>query len=391
MTSLFVDEETIDIRAVDKEPSSAPDQEPSPGASDGADLWELSSLPERFDLHPNPLINISHEVIAVLAALPRLGYPQDIRQFRLLLLDLVAEVRNRGLFLDYHASVIDKTCFVLCAALDETIMNTDWGEAANWGSNTLVSSVFNQRNGGEVFFDLLDQALRQQMRLVDFLEVQYCLLQLGFRGRYRDMANSPVSEFSASILKLLFRHHKDTMLPEKSREKPVSHGRPFRFIPFSWLLLGAATLMAITVMISELWYGSQSAVLLSQYERLAMEVFYTDTGQDEAASSVQDDETSRLLRSAGVLTGQLFERVWSVTLTPFERESRARAISNELTHAGYLATVTQVRDKWVVKIPATSRQKAELLKNELGIRYNLTGAVELDLLPESGTEWVPGE
>ena len=391
MTSLFVDEETVDIRAVDKEPSSAPDQEPTPGASDGADLWELSSLPERFDLHPNPLINISHEVIAVLVALPRLGYPQDIRQFRLLLLDLIAEVRNRGLFLDYHASVIDKTCFVLCAALDEMIMNTDWGESANWGNNTLVSSVFNQRNGGEVFFDLLDQALRQQMRLVDFLEVQYCLLQLGFRGRYRDMANSPVSEFTASILKLLFRHHKDTMLPEKSREKPVRHGKPFRFIPFSWLLLGAAILVAITVMISELWYGSQSAVLLSQYERLAMEVFYTDIGQEEAASTVSDDETSRLLRSAGVLTGQLFERVWSVTLTPFERESRARAISNELTHAGYLATVTQVRDKWVVKIPATSRQKAELLKNELGIRYNLTGTVELDLLPESGIERVPGE
>ncbi len=383
MTSLFVDEETVDIRAVEKASAAAHDHEPEPGASEGADLWELSSLPERFDLHPNPLINISHEVIAVLVALPRLGYPQDIRQFRLLLLDLIAEVRNRGLFLDYHASVIDKTCFVLCAALDEAIMNTSWGESANWGNNTLVSSVFNQRNGGEVFFDLLNQALRQQMRLVDFLEVQYCLLQLGFRGRYRDVPNSPVSEFSANILKLLFRQHKDTKPPEKAREKPVRHGKPFRFIPFSWLLLGAAMLVAMTVLISELWYGSQSAVLLSQYERLAMEVFYTETGEEETASSVSDDETSRMLRSAGVLTGQLFERVWSVTLTPFERESRARAISNELTHVGYLATVTQVRDKWVVKIPATSHQKAELLKNELGIRYNLTGTVELDLLPES--------
>ena len=167
MTSLFNEQETISIRRSESNRKANND---SPTVS--LDLSGTQKSIENLAIYDNPLLNASSELLALLVSLSRQGTPRDIDDFRQQLLDSIADFKRRGLFLDYHPNVIEKSCFVLCTAFDETILYTVWGEQSGWENNSLLSKVFNQRDGGEVFFHLLEQARRQPSKLVDFLELQ---------------------------------------------------------------------------------------------------------------------------------------------------------------------------------------------------------------------------
>ena len=75
--------------------------------------------------------------------------------------------------------------YVLCTALDETVLNTPWGSQSVWASQTLLSSFHNETWGGEKFFQLLDRLLQDPGRNLHLLELMYLCIALGFEGKYR--------------------------------------------------------------------------------------------------------------------------------------------------------------------------------------------------------------
>lgn len=62
--------------------------------------------------------------------------------------------------------------------------------------------VFNSREGGEYFFDFLDSAYRKPDLLTDFLELQYYILSLGFKGKYLHDNNRLANIYHSVYLKL---------------------------------------------------------------------------------------------------------------------------------------------------------------------------------------------
>jgi len=75
--------------------------------------------------------------------------------------------------------------YVLCALLDESVLDTPWGSESVWGARGLLISFHNETWGGEKFFQALDRLLAYPSGNLNLLELLYLCLALGFEGRYR--------------------------------------------------------------------------------------------------------------------------------------------------------------------------------------------------------------
>lgn len=75
--------------------------------------------------------------------------------------------------------------YVLCTAIDETVLNTPWGSQSVWATQTLLSKFHNETWGGEKFFHLLDRLIQEPARNLHLLELMYLCMALGFEGKYR--------------------------------------------------------------------------------------------------------------------------------------------------------------------------------------------------------------
>jgi type VI secretion system protein ImpK len=74
--------------------------------------------------------------------------------------------------------------YIICSAIDETVMNTPWGAESGWGQRSLLRVYHNEASGGERFFVLLDQLMARPQEYHDLLELFYVLLFMGFKGKY---------------------------------------------------------------------------------------------------------------------------------------------------------------------------------------------------------------
>ena len=201
-----------------------------------------------FQASDNSLINLTAELLALLATLPQQKRPTHLPEFRENLVSLVSSVNNRGRLCGHPQSQMDRCCYVLCAALDESINKTPWGQKDGWENHSLLSRLFQQRNGGEIFFVLLDQARQQPEQQSDLLELMYVLLRMGFQGRYQNSEHvrkegHDLTRLSAELYSELRRIRpapSERPVPSSSRDwKPL---RLYRRTP--WLVMIPALLMA---------------------------------------------------------------------------------------------------------------------------------------------------
>jgi type VI secretion system protein ImpK len=75
--------------------------------------------------------------------------------------------------------------YVLCASLDDVVMNTPWGRTGAWAQNSLVAMLHRNVVAGEGFFQVLDELRRDPSNHQELLTLMYVCLSLGFQGRYR--------------------------------------------------------------------------------------------------------------------------------------------------------------------------------------------------------------
>lgn len=81
--------------------------------------------------------------------------------------------------------VAKKSRYVLCALVDETVLNTAWGEHSIWSQKSLLSVFHHETYGGEKFFNIVDEALNASRKDYQLLELLYLCLSLGFMGKLR--------------------------------------------------------------------------------------------------------------------------------------------------------------------------------------------------------------
>ncbi|UHD16097.1 type IVB secretion system protein IcmH/DotU [Thiocapsa bogorovii] len=102
------------------------------------------------------------------------GLVRQVRQFETC-------ARARGM----TDAVVLPARYVLCALLDESVLDTPWGSESVWGERGLLISFHNETWGGEKFFEALERLLAYPSGNLNLLELLYLCLALGFEGRYR--------------------------------------------------------------------------------------------------------------------------------------------------------------------------------------------------------------
>jgi type VI secretion system protein ImpK len=92
------------------------------------------------------------------------------------------DARARG----YSDGDISLARFAIVTFLDETVLNLHSPVFADWARRPLQQELSGEFKGGEVFFEKLENLLRQpdSSHLADLLEVYLLCLTLGFTGKY---------------------------------------------------------------------------------------------------------------------------------------------------------------------------------------------------------------
>lgn len=219
-----------------------PAVEKSPDFDKATNYWQdTRSLLHHFQASENQLINLSAELLAILTTLSQQQQPGSLPELHQYLLKNMSRLHNRGLQADYPPRMMEKSCYALCAAFDEEIMNTWWGQEAYWENHSLVARLFKQRNAGEVFFILLEQARQNTAKMIDFIELMYLLLRLGFKGRYLDTDGQALTELTNSLYDDVRKYRTESpgfTLPEQGKPwQPLKQPRPLKYLPAIFLTL----------------------------------------------------------------------------------------------------------------------------------------------------------
>lgn len=197
------------------------------------------------DTGQNVLISAGQPLLQALIMLVQGGTPPDLTLFRQQMLQGVSRFYRICAARQLHPSLIGKSAFVWCAALDEAVLSTSWGAESVWQEHTLTGAVFQNRRGGEDFFRYLHLAVHNPVPLRDFLELQFYLLSLGFRGEYRTRPEALAACYSR-LRHILISSRQDSLSAPPGR--CTVRNRPAKCIPlpliFSCSLLLCAAFRA---------------------------------------------------------------------------------------------------------------------------------------------------
>lgn len=327
MTRLFNEEPTIALSRLQVE-----NVEEIP-FSQRVDLSGSAKLIAELNIYANPLLNEATALLGQLAAIPCLGEPQNIGLFRQHLLNAIDAFRQKGILLDYHPSVIEKSTFCLCSAFDEAILYTGWGEQACWENQSLLSKVFSQRNGGEAFFVLLEKACEQPGKLVDFIELQYILLMLGFKGRYRNSDNSELYQIKSDVYVKIRHFRSEYHLPVLEPSMPFVGKQPEKIINIWKVLLTMVAIVIVGYLSSEYWYYNAKQPIFQVADRLGT---VTDNMKTPAQNVLQENNGGQTANSSAKNSGILLSPPqWEVVVAEFADSADAANLIAELRHNKY--------------------------------------------------------
>jgi type VI secretion system protein ImpK len=210
----------------------------------------------------NPLVSCASKLLLLLGKLRHLVSPPNATALRSSTAQAVqnfdASARQAGL--DNETVIVAR--YVLCTALDEAVSNTPWGVASGWTKEGLLVQFHNETHGGEKVFHLLARLTQDVPRHLPLIELIYCVISLGFQGRYHLINNGGVQlEKIRARLAEMIRNNRPPVDPALSPHWRGEAGGAVRLgssIPL-WLLAAIfALLLALSWFGLRLWLNQRS-------------------------------------------------------------------------------------------------------------------------------------
>jgi type VI secretion system protein ImpK len=133
----------------------------------------------------NPLVACATDLLTVAAQLRGSASHPDPEGLREQLIGQIRAFEQCARAKGLTDPVVLPARYVLCALVDESVLDTPWGSQSVWAKRGLLISLHNEAWGGEKFFDALERLLAFPSGNLHLLELMYLCLALGFEGRYR--------------------------------------------------------------------------------------------------------------------------------------------------------------------------------------------------------------
>ncbi|MEQ6341588.1 MAG: type IVB secretion system protein IcmH/DotU [Gammaproteobacteria bacterium] len=130
------------------------------------------------------LMDLMYDGFYVLFMLKNLCIPQDEVTFSSKMVEFLDNFDRNAKKLGASADDIHASKYAFCAAIDETILRSQFSIRAAWERYPLQLVLFGDHLAGENFFVRLDELRAKGASHVQALEVFHMCLLLGFEGKY---------------------------------------------------------------------------------------------------------------------------------------------------------------------------------------------------------------
>jgi type VI secretion system protein ImpK len=160
-------------------PPAAPAYAPAPAApAPRADISEF------LGGGMNPLVQAAAPLLLLGVQLRHSASPPDATHLREQVITQVRRFESHANAAGLPVQTVTAARYVLCAMLDESVLNAPWGEQSGWAQKTLLVTFHGESYGGAKFFQILERLCADFSRHIDLIELMYISLALGFGGRY---------------------------------------------------------------------------------------------------------------------------------------------------------------------------------------------------------------
>ena len=166
-------------------PSASPAYGQQANTASAGSRFEVNAGYFRTSTGLNPLVNAASMLIAVFEKTRHSVSHPDVGGLYKRLINEIKAFDSRAKEQGIRPEVVLAARYIMCAALDEAVLNTPWGAESAWPQKTLLSTFHNETAGGEKFFLILDRMRESPADNLYILELIYICLSIGFEGKYR--------------------------------------------------------------------------------------------------------------------------------------------------------------------------------------------------------------
>ncbi|MDH4396355.1 MAG: type IVB secretion system protein IcmH/DotU [Limnobacter sp.] len=142
--------------------------------------------------------------------------------------------------------------YVLCTVLDEFAGDSIWGGSGVWARHSMLLIHFRETWGGEKVFQLLERFQRDPKRFIQSLELIYCCMGVGFKGKFHiqhegDLAHQALKSQLFKQIRLQ-RGNTPEALADDWTSKAPKHRTRLRVIPWWLAPVGTVCLLSLLYM-----------------------------------------------------------------------------------------------------------------------------------------------
>jgi type VI secretion system protein ImpK len=192
-------------------------------------------------INVSPLIAAASPLLHLLTRLRLARRAPDVQALRDRVLGDLRNFERQTRDLGIPMELVRPAHLVLCASVDDLVLNTPWGAASGWAGNTLVASLHHTARGTDEVFDQLRPMRQAPGKFLPVIELTFLCLSLGLMGRYRQAGSGELESIRTEMHAAIAAQRPRTD-PELSRRwrgvaAPYQPGR--RGVPV-WVALAAA-------------------------------------------------------------------------------------------------------------------------------------------------------
>jgi type VI secretion system protein ImpK len=157
--------------------------------------------------HTNPILAAAMALVMMAGQLRSAAAPKNSTRFSQLLINSVREFDRNLLHTQLRHETALVARYILCSAIDESVLSTGWGISCGWAHRSLLRLFHSEANGGDRFFALLEHAMARQQECRDLLELFYLCLSLGFEGRLHldPRGHDKIETLRMQLYRMLYR------------------------------------------------------------------------------------------------------------------------------------------------------------------------------------------
>ncbi|VAW45388.1 Outer membrane protein ImpK/VasF, OmpA/MotB domain [hydrothermal vent metagenome] len=198
-------------------------------------------------LKQSPLIDAASPLLSLTPQLRQLEGQIDVHSLHQHIKQLMDNFKKKINNLIDDTQIRNDALYILCSLIDETVLNTPWGENSAWSQKPLLSFFHKETYGGEKVYTILENAILTPTKHYELIELIYLSLSLGFLGKLRidPQGSIKVDQIRAEAYNVL---HKSRDRYKKKLSKNIApttelKSKLYSLLPI-WLFIATLTLIA---------------------------------------------------------------------------------------------------------------------------------------------------